>query len=187
MCVLPSSRFVGFIGGRPRSAYYFFGYSEKSEELLCLDPHTVQYYHGEKLKEDLIDEYSCSNPLVLSGVDNLDPSLAMGFLCKNQHELDDLVGQLEKLNLVAIMKSLPDFGFPEDDNENSRNNEPVCGVRPSMGNGDEFDMPDSDDDFEILECSRRDLDVEQEDMERDLFGDNLEEQGKSSSTKNKEE
>jgi len=177
---------VGFIGGRPRSAYYFFGYSEDSEELLCLDPHTVQSYHGNTLKENSIDEYSCSNPLVLSGVENLDPSLAMGFLCKNQNELDDLISQLEKLNLVAIMKSLPDFGFPEDDSmENS--NDSICGVRPSMGNGDEFDMPDSDDDFEILECSRRELDKEQDNMERDLFGDNLERQRSGDSVKSGKE
>lgn len=141
---LPQS--VGFIGGRPRSAYYFFGFSQETREILCLDPHTVQPHHPTINIENL-DEYACENPLIISNIESIDPSLALGFLCQTQAELDDLLNQLEKLNLMAVMRSLPDFGFPDSDEEGN-----------GMGSKN-MDMPDTDDEFEVLVCETRERKV----------------------------
>jgi len=155
---LPQS--VGFIGGRPRAAYYFFGHSQSSKELLCLDPHTVQSHHP-KIDESNMSEYSCENPLIINSVDSLDPSLALGFLCKCQNDLENLLDELEKLNLVAVMRSIPDFGFPDSDEEGEGTGND--GTNTTKRKKSDFDLPDTDDEFEILTCSQRDK-VEDEDI-----------------------
>merc|ERR1711881_496437 len=75
---------LGIIGGRPRFAYYFFGYSESSGELLALDPHTVKDFTGDAGPDT--QSHICESPLLVPSVDRLDPSMALGFLTKNQIE-----------------------------------------------------------------------------------------------------
>lgn len=114
---------VGIIGGRPRTAYYFFGKS-CANELLALDPHTVKDF----CNIQTIEDYSCDQPLIIPSVGRLDPSMALGFLCRNQLEFTDLVDKLHKSNLCAVMKELPLYGSDLD-----------C------------DLPDTDDEFEVLQ------------------------------------
>lgn len=122
---------VGIIGGRPRTAYYFFGHSETTKELLALDPHTVRQ-HSDSVKEE---EYSCDSPLFIKSVDHLDPTMALGFLARTQVELDDLIHRLSTSKLCAIMESLPDTNF----DFSGRNLDDL-----------DVDLPDTDDEFEIL-------------------------------------
>ncbi|XP_067944039.1 cysteine protease ATG4A-like isoform X2 [Watersipora subatra] len=83
---------VGMLGGKPNHAHWFIGYV--GNELVFLDPHTTQPVVD--LKPDgLWDDssYHCS----IAGrmkISNLDPSLAMGFFCKTEAELDDLAKML---------------------------------------------------------------------------------------------
>lgn len=122
---------VGIIGGRPRTAYYFFGHSETTQELLALDPHTVRAHSGSVNESDNI----CESPLFIKSVDHLDPTMALGFLARTQVELDDLIHRLSSSKLCAIMRELPsmDFEFKGGD----------------LGDLD-LDLPDTDDEFEIL-------------------------------------
>ena len=108
-----------------------------------------------------MSEYSCENPLIINSVDSLDPSLALGFLCKCQNDLENLLDELEKLNLVAVMRSIPDFGFPDSDEEGEGAGND--GNNTTKRKKSDFDLPDTDDEFEILTCSQRDK-VEDEDI-----------------------
>lgn len=119
---------VGIIGGRPRTAYWFFGCSEDSGEILALDPHTVKEFTGAGVDGS---SHVCDSPLFIPSVDRLDPSLALGFVVKNQFELDDLVARLGDSRLCAILRTLPKADFSTDFDF-------------------DCDMPDTDDEFEIL-------------------------------------
>jgi len=121
---------VGIIGGRPRTAYYFFGHSETTKELLALDPHTVRAHSGSVDKADNI----CDTPLFIKSVDHLDPTMALGFLARTQVELDDLIHRLSSSKLCAIMRELPNMDFE---------------FKGDLDNLD-MDLPDTDDEFEIL-------------------------------------
>lgn len=123
---------LGIIGGRPRFAYYFFGYSETNGELLALDPHTVKDFTGTSGPNS--DTHICESPLYIPSIERLDPTMALGFVVRDQVELDDLIERLDKLKLCAVMKSLPNMDF---------------------GSDLDCDMPDTDDEFEIL-CPTRD-------------------------------
>ena len=99
---------LGIIGGRPRFAYYFFGYSETNGELLALDPHTVKDFTGTSGPNS--DTHICELPLYIPSIERLDPTMALGFVVRDQVELDDLIERLDKLKLCAVMKSLPKGG-----------------------------------------------------------------------------
>ena len=72
--------FSGIIGGKPNTSLYFVGKSNKN--LLYLDPHTVNYYKNE-LK---LEEYLCQKYEFIS-VNDLDPSMVLGFLLKSEKDL----------------------------------------------------------------------------------------------------
>jgi cysteine protease ATG4 len=121
---------VGIIGGRPRTAYYFFGHSETTKELLALDPHTVRAHSGSVDEAD----NTCDSPLFIKSVEHLDPTMALGFLARTQVELDDLIHRLSSSKLCAIMRELPNMDFE---------------FKGDLDNLD-VDLPDTDDEFEIL-------------------------------------
>ena len=92
---LPS--FVGLIGGKPNSAYYFCGLIEAPTEhltesvepidqLLFLDPHIVRASS---------DTNSCSDPKTLQ-MSELDPCMSFGFLVKSEKEFLQLQKQLRE-------------------------------------------------------------------------------------------
>ena len=114
---------VGIIGGRPRLAYYLFGHSSKNE-ILALDPHTVR---PTNLLPDE-SEFICESPLIIPSLSKLDPSMALGFLVKSSFDLEDLLTRLEKTKLCAVMRETK-YDFDADFDCN---------------------MPDTDDEFEIL-------------------------------------
>lgn len=69
--------FVGMVGGKPRSAYFFCGHIPASGQLLFLDPH---------LSRPDPQELICSEPS-LASLQELDPCLSFGFLLKSLDEL----------------------------------------------------------------------------------------------------
>jgi len=98
---LPQS--VGILGGRPRGARWFYGAYADGSKVLGLDPHTVQLAPGKKesnsgagknkLSVDLTDEYLASvhtpYPDILD-LNRMDPSIALGFYCRNKKDYFDL-------------------------------------------------------------------------------------------------
>ena len=77
---LPSS--LGVIGGSPNHALYLVGVVE--DEVLYLDPHTTQ-----PCVSSVDDSYHISRPGRIS-ISQLDPSLALCFLCITEQEFDNL-------------------------------------------------------------------------------------------------
>lgn len=87
---------VGIIGGRPRQAYYIIAHQD--QELIFLDPHMVQ--QAVKPEQSFSSEtYHCAIPQKIA-VSELDPSLAVGFYCKDKQDFDDfyLRAEMHSLN-----------------------------------------------------------------------------------------
>ncbi|PAA64641.1 hypothetical protein BOX15_Mlig025225g2 [Macrostomum lignano] len=96
---------LGIIGGKPNHAHYFIGY--QGNELYYLDPHTTQdcaaigpavsgvaaaaTASGSPPPPDA--SYHCPS-LRRMPFARLDPSLAVGFVCANEAQLDDLCASL---------------------------------------------------------------------------------------------
>lgn len=86
---------VGFIGGRPKQSLYLVGFQD--DNLFYLDPHWVCL--SVLADEDFSDEsYHCSIPPKIPFL-NIDPSLAMGFYCRNKIEFEDLCSRIKELSL----------------------------------------------------------------------------------------
>lgn len=115
--VLAMPHSVGIVGGRPGSSVYVVGC--QGESLLYLDPHTIQ-----PAATDSSDWETCScDVLRTMWLSSLDPSLALGFYCKNKDEYLDLCDRLKEL-------------------EEEHSGMPLVCVREGMGggvNGDEGD------------------------------------------------
>jgi len=82
---------AGILGGKPRSSYYFVG--THGDYLLYIDPHYSQPV------VNMVDQFSIdtfhSHVLHRMRVSDLDPSLALAFLCKSQSDFDDLKTRAE--------------------------------------------------------------------------------------------
>lgn len=101
---LPQS--VGVLGGRPRGARWFYGALSDGSKIFGLDPHTVQaapkrraaVMNGQPASVvELSDEYLRSvhttHPEAFS-LSKMDPSIALGFYCRDRNDLDDLFSSL---------------------------------------------------------------------------------------------
>lgn len=83
---------IGIAGGRPSSSHYFIGVQETQEGMsfFYLDPHTTRpalpyYEDAEKYTED--DVKTChTRRLRRCGVEEMDPSMLIAFLFKDQEE-----------------------------------------------------------------------------------------------------
>jgi cysteine protease ATG4 len=161
---LPQS--VGVLGGRPRGARWFFGAYADGTKVLGLDPHTVQSapqrkrLHasaGNRSKEsntvvDLSDEYMQSvhstYPEVFP-ISRMDPSIALGFYCRDKKDFADLESSLNKLK---VNSSSPDlFTFADhapDYSLSSAVSKMVLGDMEDDMPGD--DAANSDDDEYVL-------------------------------------
>jgi cysteine protease ATG4 len=130
---LPQS--VGILGGRPRGARWFYGAYADGSKILGLDPHTVQtapqkrrmhapagqVNHSSNSVVDLSDEYMRSvhttYPEVFP-IARMDPSIALGFYCRDKSEFAQLEAGLAQLksqlpegspDLFAFADHAPDY------------------------------------------------------------------------------
>jgi len=90
---LPQS--LGFVGGRPRSSLYFVGF--QGSRLLYLDPHTVQKVPP--FQTDLrrvSSSFHCAKLRTMK-LDELDPSLALGFYCRDRAEFFHFWSSIEEM------------------------------------------------------------------------------------------
>lgn len=116
---------VGILGGRPRGARWFYGAYADGSKVLGLDPHTVQdaparvatdtpdsIPFGKSLdtEVDLSNEYlesvHTAYPEVFQ-LNHMDPSIAMGFYCRDKSEFLELQQHIRQLN--EHFRSLPDL------------------------------------------------------------------------------
>jgi cysteine protease ATG4 len=75
--------FTGIIGGKPNTSMYFIGKS--NSKLLYLDPHNVKSY-----KKEMLYKNNITNNVNLLEVNELDPSMVLGFLVKSNEEIEML-------------------------------------------------------------------------------------------------
>lgn len=145
---LPQS--VGFIGGKPRHALYFIGCHE--DHLLYLDPHTTQpSVHSSDSAHIPDHTYHCSQPDRMH-IRELDPSIALGFYCRNEADIDDFCSRLKtdvlsKMGyMFEVTDKRPNYWAPLESKSFPSLREPFQMVG-------EQDMAgyDSDDGFELLE------------------------------------
>nr|AWV66719.1 cysteine protease ATG4-like-1 [Brachionus calyciflorus] len=105
---------VGMIGGKPNQAYYFYGYLD--DDLLYMDPHECQPYVP-NFVEEMNDSSYHTNIMWKLKFSQLDPSIALGFVCKYEEDFLDLIDILQKNivkkgdlhSLFEIANKRPDF------------------------------------------------------------------------------
>jgi cysteine protease ATG4 len=77
---------LGIIGGKPHSAFYLVGYQDN--QVLYMDPHFVQPTVSVEDHAFPIESYHMEIPQAMAFAD-IDPSLALGFLCSTQTEFEN--------------------------------------------------------------------------------------------------
>ena len=123
-------------GGRPRSSLYFIGNQE--DKVFYLDPHTVQKAVGltEDLRADVrsvvrsleltrvlavlqSSSYHCSHVASMPAT-NLDPSLAIGFYCRNKDDFENFCERAKQVRVAICDRPLTCGCLPACPNEASR-------------------------------------------------------------------
>jgi cysteine protease ATG4 len=124
---LPQS--VGGLGGRPRSARWFYGALSDGSKIFGLDPHTVQNAPRKRSAQvngkssyvvDLSEEYLRSvhttYPEVFS-LQKMDPSIALGFYCRTRQDLEHVFNSVrdwhaenrDSPELFSILDAAPNY------------------------------------------------------------------------------
>ncbi|XP_019395978.1 PREDICTED: cysteine protease ATG4A isoform X1 [Crocodylus porosus] len=86
---------LGALGGKPNNAYYFIGFL--GNELIYLDPHTTQIFVDSE-ENGMVDDQSfhCQQAPHRMKIMNLDPSVALGFFCKEEKDFDNWCSLAQK-------------------------------------------------------------------------------------------
>jgi cysteine protease ATG4 len=124
---LPQS--VGGLGGRPRSARWFYGALSDGSKIFGLDPHTVQnaarkraaLVNGKSssvvdLTEDYLRSVHTTYPEVFC-LQKMDPSIALGFYCRTRQDLESVFARVREWHaenrdspeLFSVMDAAPDY------------------------------------------------------------------------------
>ncbi|KAI8646207.1 hypothetical protein BD408DRAFT_410377 [Parasitella parasitica] len=147
---LPS--FVGIAGGRPNSSLYFIGL--QGDDLIYLDPHFSRPALETKSLSQYTNEdfstYHCTIPRKIP-ISNLDPSMMLGFYCRDRQELDLFCDQIKMISqkhsaIFSIQQSAPeydedvrsenDFGVMSDEDEDNQLEKQKCENNSSDGDED---------------------------------------------------
>ncbi|XP_068524610.1 cysteine protease ATG4A-like [Anas acuta] len=86
---------LGALGGKPNNAYYFIGFL--GNELIYLDPHTTQSFVDSEENGTVDGEsFHCQEAPHRMKIMNLDPSVALGFFCKEECDFDNRCSLVQK-------------------------------------------------------------------------------------------
>jgi len=107
---------IGFVGGKPRSSYYFVA-ARNASDVYYLDPHHVQD-HTPMDKRCETSSFHCEQ-LKKMPMTDLDPSLAVGFYCADEAQFNDLCvrlvdAQQDSYPMIEVAQSRPDFRTPAE-------------------------------------------------------------------------
>lgn len=146
---------VGIVGGRPRHALWFVGY--RGDCLLYLDPHTTQFLVKTDNLEDIPDRsYHCSKTDMMH-YQELDPSLALGFFCRELADVEDFCHRVKEIivplkpPLFEILPERPSY-WKDTKNIKFKKVEPFLLV--------DADRPSEDDEFVLVELPEDSADKE---------------------------
>ncbi|XP_059616855.1 cysteine protease ATG4B [Phlebotomus argentipes] len=157
------NRNMGMIGGKPNQALYFIGYV--GDEVLYLDPHTTQRngsVGGKETAEEIeMDETFHQKYASRIPFRQMDPSLAVCFLCRTQLEFDELYARLlqDVLSgshaLFEVIQTRqqpwPSVASTSATTSHRRvRNRGESETDPTLGEFEELDVRQSDEDFEII-------------------------------------
>lgn len=113
---------VGFLGGTPRHALWYYGASSDGSKIYGLDPHTVQdaaqkRQVGEEgeggayeivLSDDYLRSVHCAYPSTME-MSRIDPSLALAFYCRDRADFDDLCAALSDMKDEGKKYKIPEL------------------------------------------------------------------------------
>jgi cysteine protease ATG4 len=156
---------LGMIGGRPNQALYFIGYV--GDEAVYLDPHTVQDCGAVNNKQTHEEGYfdSTYHKKYASRINfaAMDPSLAVGFLCRRESDFKLLLESIEleitkadgvtPLFEVTNKRPEPWFASGSTGSSATRRDDSLS----SANVGEDFEkmenvqLNNSDDEFEIID------------------------------------
>jgi cysteine protease ATG4 len=155
---LPQS--VGVLGGRPRGARWFYGALSDGSKIFGLDPHTVQaapkrrtaLVNGTQSSVvELSDEYLRSvhttHPEVFS-LSKMDPSIALGFYCRDRNDLEYVFASLQKWKLTR--PNAPDL-FAVADRMPNYTMDPSSSLEVSTDNVHDDAMDSDDEDGDAVD------------------------------------
>ncbi|KAJ6238370.1 cysteine protease [Anaeramoeba flamelloides] len=111
-------QFMGFVGGKPMSSYYFVGCT--GNQLLYLDPHYTQTVVQTSNEGDFNFESYIPKGISQININRIDPSMTLGFLCKSEQEYENFLERanifIEKYQgkqIFSIHKNSPNFDFDD--------------------------------------------------------------------------
>jgi cysteine protease ATG4 len=174
---LPQS--VGVLGGRPRGARWFYGVRTDGSKILGLDPHIVQPSPRRRYATvnnvprtpvvDLSNEYLHSvhsAPQETCALLRMDPSIALGFYCRDAQDFEILVDAVQRFReqypgtpeLFSVNDKSPDYAtfFSNDTNGRNTKSTNVTSL-----------LDDDDDDFEEKCSLNGDLSANLNDSDND--------------------
>jgi cysteine protease ATG4 len=121
---------VGVLGGRPRGARWFFGATSDGSKLYGLDPHTIQSCPERRrvklpkgqtkqvvsLTAGYLRSVHTTSPECIN-LNRLDPSLALGFYCRDRNDFNHLSDALQKWkenhpkmpDIFTVAEHVPDY------------------------------------------------------------------------------
>ncbi|CAJ0903997.1 1247_t:CDS:10 [Entrophospora sp. SA101] len=106
---------VGIAGGKPSSSYYFIG--SQGDEFFYLDPHysraALELKSIDEFTEEEMSTYHCET-LRKIPISQLDPSMILGFYCRNSEDFEDFCQRIEKA-AFSIAQEAPVYDFDDVD------------------------------------------------------------------------
>ena len=113
---------VGFLGGTPRHALWYYGASSDGSKIYGLDPHTVQDAAQKRrvgdegeggayeivLSDDYLRSVHCAYPSTME-MSRIDPSLALAFYCRDKADFDDLCAALSDMKAEGKKYKIPEL------------------------------------------------------------------------------
>ncbi|XP_070539087.1 cysteine protease ATG4B-like isoform X2 [Ptychodera flava] len=143
---------IGMIGGKPNHAHYFIGYYK--DTLVYLDPHTTQPAVDINKWAAVPDQSYHTKHASRMNVMHLDPSIALGFFCKDEDDFNDLCKGIRML--VVEGQERPMFELTEERPSHWPPFQPSSRIsdRPLGAVEATYDVPDvtydTDEEFELL-------------------------------------
>lgn len=100
-----SPQIVGIAGGRPSASHYFYGY--QNDNLFYLDPHTPRPKLEAPITREGLETVHTKRIRLLA-LDQMDPSMLVGFLVRNEADWQEWRAMIEtQQRIVHIAQSAP--------------------------------------------------------------------------------
>lgn len=93
-------KFVGIAGGKPYKSLYFF--DKKENFLVYADPHHVSNYLELDDDNKLLHDFKNNYKVDTTTIDELDPSMCIGYVIKNANGLKDMKNRYKNSNIIAF-------------------------------------------------------------------------------------